>query len=152
MNCSFLSKSLVLPKPLASCIPWLEFLCVADPDWVVFRLPLIGVLLLLWSPGDRQTEAAKPIELRVPAHDCAAPCPMEVTVSIPRHPDNRSASVVWSYDDSKDWTLGPATQQVEFAVSVGKFDKGTHAIYAVLVREKDGKRETFEDVQRISVR
>jgi hypothetical protein len=129
----------------------LEFLCFSDPDCIVFRLPLIGVLLLS-SAGGRQAQAAKPIEVHVPAHDCAAPCDMEVTVSIPRHPDNRSASVVWSYDDSKDWTLGPGTDQVEFAVSVGKFDKGAHAIYAVLVREKDGKRETFEDVQRISVR
>jgi hypothetical protein len=129
----------------------LEFLCVADPDCAVFRVPLIGVLLL-WSAGGWQTNAVKPIELHVPAHDCSAPCDMEVTVSIPAHPDNRSASVVWSYDDSKDWPLGPGTQQVEFAVSVGKFDKGSHAIYAVLVREKDGRRESFQDVQRISVR
>jgi hypothetical protein len=129
----------------------LEFLCNADPHCAVFRVPLIGVLLL-WPAGGWQTDAAKPIELHVPVHECAAPCDMEVTVSIPTHPDNRSASVVWSYDDSKDWTLGPGTQQVEFAVSVGKFDKGSHAIYAILAREKDGRREAFQDVQRISVR
>jgi hypothetical protein len=147
MNYSFLSARVCIQ--LRS--PSLEFLCIADQDCGVCRLPLIGVLLL-WSAGGWQTEAAKPIEVHVPTRDCVAPCDMEVTVSIPTHPDNRSASVVWSYNDSKDWTLGPGTQQVEFAVSVGKFDKGAHAIYAVLVREKDGRRETFEDVQRISVR
>jgi hypothetical protein len=117
----------------------------------VFRLSLISAMLF-WSAAGWQGDAAKPIALHVPVHDCAAPCDMEVTVSIPTHPDNRSASVVWSYDDSKDWPLTPATQQIEFPVSVGKFDKGNHAIYAVLVRETDGRRESFQDVQRISVR
>ena len=77
---------------------------------------------------------------------------MNVTVLIPYHPDNRSASVVWSYNDSADLPLDRNNQQVEFTVPVGKFDKGDHTIYAVLVREKDGGQATFQDSQHISVR
>jgi hypothetical protein len=77
---------------------------------------------------------------------------MNVSVLIPYHPDNRSASVVWSYNDSADVPLDRNSQQVEFMVPVGKFDKGDHTIYAVLVREKSGAQETFQDSQHISVR
>jgi hypothetical protein len=116
------------------------------------RLFSIPTATFLWSLVVWQTGAPKPIELRVPTHDCVAPCDMPVTVLIPAHPDNRSASVVWSYSDATELPLGRDRQQVEFTVSIGKFEKGDHTIYAVLVREKDGQRETFQDVQRISVR
>ncbi len=106
----------------------------------------------LWSLAVWQTGPSKPIELRVPVHDCVAPCDMQVTVLIPAHPDNRAASVVWSYSGSTELHVGRDTTQVEFAVGVGQFDKGDHTIYAVLMRETDGRQETFQDSQRISVR
>ena len=71
---------------------------------------------------------------------------------IKKHQDNRLASVVWGYGDSREWQLSPRTQQVTFTVSIGKLEKGDHIVYAVLLREKDGRRETFEASQRISVR
>ena len=116
------------------------------------RPPLLLTATLWWSLSVWQTGPPKPIELRVPAHDCVAPCDMHVTVLVPAHPDNRSASVVWSYSDSTELHLGRDTQQVEFTVAVGKFDKGDHTVYAILMREKDGRQETFQDFQRISVR
>jgi len=103
-------------------------------------------------PYAAQTDAPKlPIQLHLPKLVCAAPCDMEATVVIQKHPDNRLASVVWGYGGSKDWQLGPDTQQVRFTVAIGKLEKGDHIVYAVLLREKDGRRETFEDSQRISV-
>ena len=77
---------------------------------------------------------------------------MNVTVLIPTHPDNRSASVVWSYNDSAELTIGANNEQVEFTVPIGKFDKGPHTVYAVLVREKSGEQQTFQDSQQIAVR
>jgi hypothetical protein len=97
-----------------------------------------------------QAAAPKPIQLHVPMHSCSAPCDMTVTVVIPKHPDNRSASVVWSYSDSAELSL-KETQQVEFPVPIGRFNKGDHTVYAVLVREKDGRQVTFEDSQHITV-
>jgi hypothetical protein len=98
------------------------------------------------------TTTPKPIELRVPSHECSAPCDMNVTVLIPAHPDNRSASVVWSYRDNAELPVGPNAAQTQFSVKIGQFDKGDHTVYAVLVREKNGEPETYQDSQRISVR
>jgi hypothetical protein len=98
-----------------------------------------------------QTAAPRPIQLRVPARSCTAPCNMTVTVVIPTHPDNLTASVVWGYSDSTEWALGPETRTVEFPVAIGNLDAGDHAIYAVLVRQKDGARQEFEDTQHILV-
>jgi len=95
---------------------------------------------------------AKAIELRVPSHDCSAPCEMNVTVRIPPNAANRSASVVWSYRDNVELSVGPDSEQAEFNVTVGNFDKGEHTVFAVLVREKNGEQETFQDSQHISVR
>jgi hypothetical protein len=118
---------------------------------VAWPLPILTAMIVsALSLG--QAGAPKPIELRVPAHECAAPCDMQVTVLIPAHPDNRSAAVVWSYSGSADLHLGPNNPQVEFAVAVGGFEKGDHMIYAVLMRERDGHQETFQDFQRVSVR
>lgn len=102
------------------------------------------------ATANAQRPVPKPIQLHVPTHNCSAPCDMTVTVVIPKHPDNRSASVVWSYSDSAEWSL-KETQQVEFPVSIGRFNKGDHTVYVVLVREKDGQQATFEDSQHITV-
>jgi hypothetical protein len=115
------------------------------------QIPLLTAIVL--SPlSVWQTGTPMPIEVRVPSHVCSAPSDMKVTVLIPQHPDNRSASVVWSYNDSTELPIGRNSSQVEFTVSVGKFDKGDHTVYAVLVREKDGQQKTFQDSQHISVR
>ena len=112
----------------------------------------ILTVIVSWSFSLLQTGPAKPIELRAPSHECSAPCNMNVTVLIPMHPDNRSASVIWSYRDNAELPVGSNTEQVEFTVPIGKFDKGNHTVYAVLVREKNGERETFQDSQQILVR
>jgi hypothetical protein len=67
-------------------------------------------------------------------------------VLIPAHPDNRSASVVWSYRDNAELPVGPNAAQI------GQFDKGHHTVYAVLVRERNGEPETYQDSGRISIR
>ena len=79
---------------------------------------------------------------------------MTVTVLIPQHPDNRSASVVWGYSasDSTELPLSRNNHQVEFTVSIVGLGKGDHTVYAVLEREKDRRQETFQDSQHISVR
>ena len=77
---------------------------------------------------------------------------MNVTVLVPTHPDNRSASVVWSYNDSAELPVGANNGQVEFTVPIGKLDKGNHTVYAVLVREKNGEQQTFQDSQQVAVR
>ena len=115
------------------------------------QIPILTAIVLLSLPP-RQASTPKPIELRVPSHQCLAPCDMNVTVLIPTHPDNRSASVVWSYNDSAVLPVGADNKQVEFTVPIGKFDKGDHTVYAVLVREKNGQQETFQDSQHLSVR
>jgi hypothetical protein len=115
----------------------------------VWRRSLLVTALFVLSTS--WSGAAKEIELRVPTHDCSAPCDITVTAVIPRDPDNRVASVVWSYDGSADLPLGPDTAQVEFAVPIGKLDKGKHTVYAVLMRDVGGRRETFQDAQDISV-
>jgi hypothetical protein len=48
--------------------------------------------------------------------------------------------------------VGPNTAQTEFSVMIGQLDKGDHTVYAILVREKNGEPETFQDTQHISVR
>jgi hypothetical protein len=111
--------------------------------------PLLAAAAL--SAAMWQAEGTKEIQLRVPTHDCSAPCDMTVTVVIPRHPDNRFASVVWSYSDSADLPLGPDAGRDEFTVAIGKFEKGKHTVYAILVRDAGGRRETFQDAQEISV-
>ena len=116
----------------------------------VIRMPLVGALFV-WSLVAQQGGAPSEIQIHLPVHECSAPCDMDITVSIPKHPDNRSASVVWSYDQSTEWPLGPRVQQIEFHASIGKFDPGVHTIYAVLVRDTRGKQETFQDSQRVTV-
>src|SRR5215813_8068851 len=103
-------------------------------------LSILGAIVLS-SLSPSQVKTPKPIELRVPSHDCVSPCEMNVTVLIPTHPDNRSASVVWSYNDSAELPVGANSDQVEFTVPIGKFDKGDHTVYAVLVRERNGQQE-----------
>ncbi len=111
-----------------------------------FQLALVFFLTFVPAPPGT-------ISLRLPAHECAAPCTLTATVVIPTHPDNRRASVVWGYDTSEsiDWPLGPDAS-VEFDVTVKNLSKGPHTIYAVLLREKDGQSQTFEDSQQVSVR
>ena len=118
----------------------------------VGRQTSLVTAIVLASFSSQHASTSKPIELRVPSHECAAPCDMNVTVLIPLHPDNRSASVVWSYRDNAELPIGANSQQVEFTVPIGQFDKGNHAVYAVLVRERNGQQETFQDSQSISVR
>jgi len=77
---------------------------------------------------------------------------MNVVVRIPPNAANRSASVVWSYRDNVELSVGPGSEQAEFNVTVGNFDKGEHTVFAVLVREKNGEQETFQDSQHILVR
>jgi hypothetical protein len=112
------------------------------------RLLLAVVALLTFVPAPPGT-----ISLRLSQRECAAPCTLTATVTIPPHPDNRSASVVWGYDtsDSVDWPLGP-NASVGFDVDIRNLSKGTHTIYAVLLREKDGQSQTFEDSQKVTVR
>jgi hypothetical protein len=112
------------------------------------RFSLAVVVLFTFLPAP-----PGPISLRLSQRECAAPCSLTATVTIPRHPDNRSASVVWGYDtsDSTDWPLRP-NASVEFDVDVRNLSKGTHTIYAVLLREKDGQSQTFEDSQKVTVR
>jgi hypothetical protein len=111
--------------------------------WLAFLFCIAG------SPTERPQA---PIRIHLAKRICTAPCEMNATVVIPKHPDNRSAAVVWSYDGNTDWPLGPETEQVTFTVAIGKLEKGDHTVYAVLLREKSGKQDTFEDSQRISVR
>ena len=115
------------------------------------QIPVLAAIVLS-SLSPWQAKTSKPIELRVPSHECVSPCEMTVTVLIPTHPDNRSASVVWSYNDSAELPVGANNDQVEFTVPIGKFDKGDHTVYAVLVRERNGQQETFQDSQHLSVR
>lgn len=115
------------------------------------QFPILAAIVVS-SLSPWQAKTSKPIELRVPLHQCVSPCEMNVTVLIPTHPDNRSASVVWSYNDSAELPVGANNDQVEFTVPIGKFDKGDHTVYAVLVRERNGQQETFQDSQHLSVR
>src|SRR5436309_7525983 len=126
----------------------------APPPLVITATGITGCWLacLFYVAGWQTSGPNVPIQLHLPELVCAAPCDMEATIVIQKHPDNRSASVVWGYGDSREWQLSPRTQQVTFTVSIGKFEKGEHVVYAVLLREKDGRRETFEASQRISVR
>jgi hypothetical protein len=117
----------------------------------VSRIPALSVIVLGVFPAP-QTTTPKPIELRVPSHECSAPCDMSVTVLIPANPDNRSASVVWSYRDNAELSVGPNTAQTQFSVKIGQFDKGDHTVYAILVRYRNGEPETYQDSQHISVR
>jgi hypothetical protein len=113
--------------------------------------PLLAAALA-WLLGAPQSDRPTEIRIHLPTHECAAPCAMEVTVSIPHNPDNRSASVVWSYDRSTELPLGGDNPQTEFHAAIGTFAPGTHTVYAVLVREKNGRRDTFEDSERVTVR
>ena len=115
------------------------------------QIPILTTIVLA-SFSSQHASTSKPIELRVPSHECSAPCDMNVTVLIPLHPDNRSASVVWSYRDNAELPVGADNQQVEFTVPIGKLDKGDHTVYAVLVRERNGQQETFQDSQHLAVR
>ena len=53
--------------------------------------------------------------------------------------------------DSRNWDLNPDSP-TEFDVRIEDLPAGDHTIYAVLFREDSGRRETFEDSKRVSVR
>ena len=113
------------------------------------RLPVLLALLSLGTAAP----PVKPIQLRLETTTCRAPCSVTATVTISPHAANRHASVVWGYADSdgQHWEIEPGTAQTEWTVRIPDLAPGTHAIFAVLLRESDGRAETFQDERRVTV-
>jgi hypothetical protein len=122
------------------------------PETGLVRSSLACVLLL--ATGVSAFAPPTPIQIHLSTNLCSAPCTIVATVSIPKHPDNRLASMVWGYSDSEwtQWEPGSATDQGDFTMRIANLQKGNHRIYVVLLRQKDGEQQTFEDSQQVTVR
>ena len=118
--------------------------------WLSPRGLLAIVYVVLFSAA--RVPAPPSIQLHLDKTTCGAPCVITATLAIPQDPDNRLASVLWGYADaeSRTWDLA-GVRQVEFSAQISFRERGDYTVYAVLLRDHEGQRESFEDSQHVSV-
>jgi hypothetical protein len=93
----------------------------------------------------------QPITLQLQVGVCLAPCEQKAKVLIPRHPDNRWAAIVWEYG-SHEWSIEGENAPVEHPPITIRFtEPGEYVVYAVLLRQKGARRESFQDSKPLIV-